>query len=296
MNSKIFYTREHTRTYYNFRDNNKPVTLVFNDGLACDGFAYNLIVDDFMPYYNILSWNYPGHGNAEIPLDKDNISVESYASNLADLLEYLELEKVIFLGHSLGVQVMLNYLLSGYGPKPLACCYLCGAPGSIAQSLGNTDFFAKILPAIRMIGKLKPLPLRLFWQKVLPSELSVKVALISGQVNPDHIDMDLLREYLRHVSRVDLDVFTRLIESAEAMKTAEEDLKEIDIPGLVIAAENDTLTPLSRSIEIEEWLPNSELRVLPNATHAAPAEFPGLIRDIIIDYLRRESLFEAETT
>ena len=62
-----------------------------------------------------------------------------------------------------------------------------------------------------------------------------------------------------------------------------------------IQAENDVLTPIRRSAEIEEWLPNSELRIIPNASHAAPAEFPALISEIIYSFLNRVSDIELES-
>jgi pimeloyl-ACP methyl ester carboxylesterase len=53
----------------------------------------------------------------------------------------------------------------------------------------------------------------------------------------------------------------------------------------VVAAENDTFTPMPLAEEMAAAIPNAELEVIEGASHAAPVEQPDRIAERVEDFL-----------
>ena len=62
-------------------------------------------------------------------------------------------------------------------------------------------------------------------------------------------------------------------------------LGEIEVPTLVIAAEQDTFTPMALAEEMAQAIPDAELEVIPDASHAAPVEQPDRIAERIEEFI-----------
>ena len=58
-------------------------------------------------------------------------------------------------------------------------------------------------------------------------------------------------------------------------------LGELDTPTLVIAGEKDHFTPASISIEMAQLLPNAQLHIIAEGTHAAPVEHTIEVNQLI---------------
>jgi 3-oxoadipate enol-lactonase len=54
---------------------------------------------------------------------------------------------------------------------------------------------------------------------------------------------------------------------------------------LVVAAEHDTFTPMALAEEMAAAIPNAELEVIEEASHAAPVEQPDRIAERVEDFL-----------
>ena len=62
-------------------------------------------------------------------------------------------------------------------------------------------------------------------------------------------------------------------------------LAEIEVPTLVVAAERDTFTPMELADSMARAIPNAELEVIEEASHAAPVEQPDRIADRVEEFL-----------
>lgn len=77
-------------------------TLVFAHGYGCDQSMWRLVVPDFEADYQILTFDHVGSGGsdeASYDFDKYN-NLSGYATDIIELLEYCQLTKVVFVGHS----------------------------------------------------------------------------------------------------------------------------------------------------------------------------------------------------
>jgi pimeloyl-ACP methyl ester carboxylesterase len=83
---------------------------------------------------------------------------------------------------------------------------------------------------------------------------------------------------------MDPDVFLRMLQRA-GQHDAREFLQDMGVPTLVVAAERDTFTPMTLAEEMAAAIPNAELEVIEEASHAAPVEQPDRIAERIEDFL-----------
>ena len=65
-------------------------------------------------------------------------------------------------------------------------------------------------------------------------------------------------------------------------------LREITVPTLVIASENDLATPPDRSEMIHDKIAGAELVVLPDVGHIPPGECPQAFNTVLLDFLARQ--------
>jgi len=71
------------------------------------------------------------------------------------------------------------------------------------------------------------------------------------------------------------------------MKTEHRHVFEtINIPTLILVGELDTLTPPSMAKEIKKKIPNSLIKVIPNAGHLINIEQPKLFNNYLLSFLK----------
>lgn len=258
--------------------------VVLCDGLACDGFIWPYVIDRLVDDYTIVRWHYRGHGQSEEPNNLETMTIEQIADDLGTLLDELELTSAVLAGHSMGVQVILEYY--GWAPQRVdGLIPICGSYKRPLDTLYNTDFFARSLPHLERLIDAAPDAIQTVWEAFVPSKLSYLLAT-SAAVNTRLARGRDFAPYLEHVARMDLRVFLHLLRSA-AEHSAEPLLEEVDVPTLVIAGEDDELTPLYRSEEMAERIDDSELVVLPGGTHVGPIELPELVGEAIESFLQK---------
>ncbi len=258
--------------------------LVLCDGLACDGFIWPYLIDEFIDDYMLVRWHYRGHGLSDRPENPDTLNINQMARDLRAVLDALEIDRAVLAGHSMGVQVLLEYY--ALEPERIAALIpICGSYKRPLDTLYNTDFFAHALPHLRKLVDSAPEAAQAFWQTFVPSKLSYLIATATAVNTRLASGVDFL-PYLEHVADMDIQVFLSLL-SAVAEHSAEDILDTVEVPTLVIASENDELTPLYRSEEMAERIADSELVVLPGGTHVGPIELPDLVNGAIEKFLRR---------
>ena len=182
------------------------------------------------------------------------------------------------MGHSMGCQVALE----AYHRHPenvRALVLICGSYGNVTKTIKGVPVVDMILPKLISIADKSPEWVRAIWSR-LPSEMTLKMALKSGEIDPERIRPEDILPYLNHIKHVDFRLFLRMLHAA-GEHTAENYMGEISVPVLIIAGEKDTLTPPYLSQALADALPNAELMMVEHGTHVAALEQPDLIGEKI---------------
>jgi pimeloyl-ACP methyl ester carboxylesterase len=264
------------------RDADAPVTALLCDGIACDGFIWRFLVDDLWPRFNVVHWNYRGHGRSQAPKDETRVDTRAFVDDLECVRASCVSTDVVLFGHSMGCQIALE----GYRRNPrgvAAMVLMCGTAGRMTHTFKGKDALARALPGLIERVEKNPRFARALWSNVPPA-MAARVALATGEVDAV-VDPEDLMKYSDHVANLDLLMFLRMLR-AMGDESAAEMLGSVTAPVLVIAGEQDSFTPAHLAEEMARALPHGELMMCPGATHVAPIERRDDVRDRIEAFAR----------
>jgi len=265
----LLETRDGTQIWYGLTCKDK-LPVVLTDGIGCDGFIWPYVVDHFADSYSLLRWHYRGHGRSESPPTPQGLSIEDLAEDLHELLQHLGIERAVLAGHSMGVQVILEYYRR-HPERVAALVPMCGSYERPADTFHDTDRYRPVFDAaIRLFTTSKVAAL--LWRHLTPSKLGLHLARIA-ELNRHLVRAADFMPYLKHLGRMDPEVFFHMLGHA-IDHSAKDVLETIDVPTLIIAGDTDKFSPLRCSIHMNRSIPFSQLAVLRGGSHAAPIEMP----------------------
>ena len=269
--------------------------IVLCDGFACDGFIWPYVIDELLDRFEIIRYHYRGHGNSALPVDPDRVSVEDLCDDLACVLDAIDVtEPAILMGHSMGVQVILQFF-ELYPERVRALVPICGTYKRPLDTFHNNDRLATLLPYIESAVEYVPEQLQTVWKALTPSRLSYVLAAGTSEINGRLTRRSDFQPYLEHLADMDLRLYVRMLK-ALSEHSAEHILPTIDVPTLILAAEHDSFTPIYRSEEMHEQIEGSSLIVIPSGTHVGPIEVPDLVVGAIEKFMKNNRLWPKRAT
>ncbi|MEM7437173.1 MAG: alpha/beta hydrolase [Myxococcota bacterium] len=257
-----------------------PMVLI--DGIGCDGFAWRYLQPAFSAKRRVVHPHFRGHGRSGPPRDPDRLSIEDLAEDLLLVGDHLELGPAVLVAHSMGVQVALEFYRQ-HPARVAALVLMCGTFGRITTTFHGSDLLDQVLPSLVRGTRSFPGVARAIWGRV-PASLAFRVACAGGELDTQRIREDDFQHYWDHAALMDPDVFLPMLQRAGA-HDARGFLPEVDVPTLIVAAEHDTFTPMPLAEEMSEAIPDAELEVVPDASHAAPVEQPDRIGERIEEFV-----------
>ncbi len=248
--------------------------IVLADGIGCAGFIWRHIVAAFAPRYRMVHWHHRGHGKSRPPADPARVDIEALTGDLHAVLDALHIEQAIFCGHSMGVQVVLEYALRN--PSRVAGVVpVCGSYGRPLDTFHDAGWLGVVFPYVREAVSRWPRPAQWLWTKTVGSELAYRYATLV-EVDGQLVRREEFKPYFEHMQQMDVMLFVRMLDAVRH-HTVEDRLPEISAPALVIAGDHDKFTPVWLSRRMARLMPNADLCVVPHGTHVAPLEAPELV-------------------
>jgi pimeloyl-ACP methyl ester carboxylesterase len=262
-----------TRLFCGLRGRGEP-TLVLNDGVGCDGFAWRYVQPYFAQRHRLVHWHYRGHGRSGLPSDLSTMTIAQLAEDLERVLDATEVERSVLVGHSMGTQVALE--LYRRAPERVSGLILiCGSSGRITHTFHGTDLLSQIIPDVVRLVRGNVGAARALWSR-MPARLAFRTAALAGEIDASTIRYEDFEPYWEHIAAIGPETFFTMLEQA-GEHSAEDVLPTIAVPTLVIAAERDTFTPPDLAAAMAERIPAAELFVLRGGSHAAVVEQPEAI-------------------
>lgn len=265
--ARIYFLREGERG---------GIPLIFCDGVGCNQYVWKYLREYFKPNYDLIFWNYRGHGSSPNPKSYEELTIENCAEDLKAVMDHLKLSKAVILGHSMGVQVLLEFY-HRYPKKVLALVPMCGSYGNLLDTFFDTPILKVIVPPLAAIFRRRYTLFDFFRKVVFPTRLSYLVAKWGNFGMSDKLlRYEDLMPYMRELSEIDFGVFLNMMKNAGA-HSAKSYLHEVEVPTLIFASEEDTFTPLWLSARMHELIPASEFQLLPKGQHTGPLEHADLV-------------------
>lgn len=251
----------------------KPILLIH--GFGASSYSWRYIVDNYREYYRIINIDLKGFGCSQKP--KDNLySIKDQSEIVSSLIEHLDLQSAIIIGHSFGGAVSLYTAIESKVKHRFSHLILLDS-ASYKQTF---PYFISTL-RIPIINKLS--------LSLLPAKLNTKEILKKGFYDDSKITETMIQEYSKHLNKPG--AHHALIETAKQIIPPDIDLitqkyKKITIPTLIIWGEQDEIVPLELGKRLNLDIPDSTLKIISNCGHIPHEECPEKTLSVLDDFLQ----------
>ncbi|MGF1510912.1 MAG: alpha/beta fold hydrolase [Myxococcota bacterium] len=253
----------------------EQLSLVCCNGLGVSTFFWNYLGEYFTHRFQVVVWDYRGHGSSGRPRNPQNLTIAALVDDLIRVMDSCGVQQAVLLGHSLGTQVILE-AWHRHPDRVKALVPILGAPGRPADTLLDPRVGQALFRLVYLLGTQAPEAVQLTLRATLHRNLTWHLIRRSGLVHPDLCRPEDIEPYLEHLSRQDIEVFAEMLRAAQE-HDATPFLSQIAVPTLVVAGERDLFTPRHLSIEMATRIQGAELLEIPRGSHAALVEQPELI-------------------
>jgi pimeloyl-ACP methyl ester carboxylesterase len=282
------YVSSYDGTRIHYRSEGDGIPLIACNGVLCSYGYWVYFRRFFRSRCRTVVWDYRGHGRSELPTHGSRIGIPSYCDDLKSVLDGLEIPKAVLVGHSMGVQVILEF----YRRHPERVAALVPVSGTYAhasRTFFGIEWLEKVLPPLLQAGERHAGAVARVLKPLLRTPLPDPLARLSGSVNWYLCPREIMEDYFRHIESLDFRFAARALLAMEG-HSAEDVLGTIDVPTLVIAGEKDRMTPLWVMEKMWRSIPGADLLVIPKGTHTALVENPLLMNLRIELFLRDHGL------
>jgi non-heme chloroperoxidase len=269
-----FTTTDGTNIFYKDWGTGQPV--VFSHGWPLSGDAW----DSQMQFlgsngYRVIAHDRRSHGRSDQTWDGNHM--DRYAADLAELIEHLDLQGAVLVGHSTGGGEIAHYV-GTYGSARVAKMALVSA---VPPLMLKTDANPKGTP----IGVFDGLR-----QSVLDNRsqfyLDLTMPFFGFNREGAAVSEGTRREFWREGMQGGIKGHYDCIrEFSEVDYT--EDLKKIDVPTLVVHGDDDQIVPIDaagrRSAQI---VPNAILKIYAGAPHGLPITHHDKLNADLLEFIR----------
>jgi pimeloyl-ACP methyl ester carboxylesterase len=271
-----------TRIFYSSEGSGKA--LVFLHGLVCTNLHWNYQISSLKADYKTVWFDYRGHRASDIPVTSENLTLEAIAKDVHAVLDQLGINEAILVGHSMGVNVALEAMHQ----KPGRFKGMILSNGSVSRPLDimlGTNMWNHFFWALRVAHEKNPGLFKVFWQLQKQNVFGKFFIRLMG-FNPFLADPRDIEAYIQQALSIDPLVFLKLLEDYQHIDPTPL-FREIHVPTLIIAGENDKVTPLVQQELIHQLIPNSELEVIKHGSHCPQLDLPDLISGKIKSFLEK---------
>lgn len=244
--------------------------VIFN-GLTCTQDNLKYLKVCLSKTYEVISWDYKGHGLADSPGDFTYITVNSFVWDAYKLFQELNIRKAILLGYGLGAELMFEFALR-HKEIPVALISVNGLAGNVMSHFFNTDLFAYPVSVLRGLSFAFSDQYNTAWDLIMkaPEWLKLKILKLAFLDSKKNLDEDM-KPFLENLSKMDPNLFLHLLNEFHHHSVLN-DLPSIKVPTLLIASEKDKVIPPHCSAEIHSMIKNSELVTAKGSTHNCTLE------------------------
>jgi non-heme chloroperoxidase len=269
-----FTAKDGTKLFYKDWGAGQPI--VFSHGWPLSADAW----EDQMFFlasrgYRCIAHDRRGHGRSEQPWTGNDM--DTYADDLAALVQTLRLESAIHVGHSTGGGEVVRYLARHGTGRAVKAVLISAIPPLMLKTPANPAGLPReVFDQIRA-GMLTDLPQ--YWKDFSGP--------FYGANRPGATVSQGLRDSFWRIS-----MMAGLVGAYECVKAFSEtdfteDLKKIEIPALVIHGDDDQVVPFADSAPLSsKLLKKARLEVIKGGPHGLPSTHKDRINELLLAFAK----------
>jgi pimeloyl-ACP methyl ester carboxylesterase len=252
---------------YQFFKSDKKETLVLLHGFCENISVFNHQITALQTSFNLLCIDLPGFGLSAVIKD---ITIPKMAEEVKLVIDYLEINNCVLLGHSMGGYVTLAFakkysqLLNGFG---------------LLHSTAAKDNFERLGKRKQLINFIKKNGSETFFKTFFP-DLFFDKELNKTQIN----------ELIENANATDSN---GIIEAIKAMMMREETFDVLEttlLPVFFAIGKHDSIITENDMFGQAARCNQSEICYLENSNHLGMVEQPTILNDAIIKFVNRISI------
>ncbi|RVD13399.1 3-oxoadipate enol-lactonase [Mesorhizobium sp. M7A.F.Ca.ET.027.02.1.1] len=263
MNELNFVTTgDGTRIAYRFDGEASKPVLVLSNSIGTTLHMWDRQIGELSKHFRVLRYDFRGHGGSSVPVGA--YSLDRLGRDVIELLDALDLQRVHFLGLSLGGFVA--QWLGIHAPERIDRLIL----SNTSSHLSPASYFDERIAAVRQAPDMSETA-ETFLSNWFPASI----------IAANEPVVEEFRTMLLAIDRQGLAGLFAAVRDADLRRT----VALIPRPTLVIAGRHDTVTAASHGEMIAAAVPGAKLVVLP-AVHLSNIEYPAEFIQAVVDFLR----------
>ena len=277
----LFYSLN--RSKEEISESNEPL-LVFNYGLVCN----NAHWQEQLPYfdslgYKILIHDYRLHYESALDAPMESLTFQNMATDLNSILEELGNPKTIMLGHSMGVNVTLEFA-KDHPEDILGMVLISGTVVPPHDIMFDTNLMELATPTIKWATRKFPKIFNELWKSGHKNPL-VQEFIHRGGFNTDTVPKEFVEYYLKKIGELDPEVFHQLFDEMKKHNIIGK-LETLETPALIMGGDKDKVIPNYLQEILHTRLRNSKLYIIKDGSHVPQVDFPVNINQRIQLFLK----------
>ena len=260
MNEQHFVHRGR-RLYY--RDIGEGPSVVLLHGFPFDGRIWFPFAERLSTSFRLIIPDLAGFGSSDVPAEQ--LSMELMAGDVAALVSYLNIDRHVVVGHSMGGYVALA-MAAGKMTNKLSGLVLFHSQAAADDEAGR----ARRNDSIALIRQDKAAFVHGFvpglYGKSIPSEADEHLTIAMSQSS---------------------EAMASAMAGLRDRKSHTDWLNNAEIPILFVVGKQDSRMPHERIMAQAALLPHAEVLVLEGIAHMGFAEAPDIIAPVIRDFCQR---------
>ena len=245
------------------KTNGPPV--VMSHSLGCNLNMWEEQVKALESTYKVIRFDMRGHGLSDAP--KGEYSFEMLGEDALGLMNFLDVDKVQFVGLSMGG--MIGQYLAIHYPDRIKTLVLCDT------------------------GPIMPEETHPIWHQRMDQALEGGLAARAEETFSDWFtpgfvakNPPALEKVLQQLVSTPIDGYIGCIYALMRLNFIER-LSEIKCPTLIIVGKEDQGTPVEVAEIMNQKIENSELVIIPDASHLSSVEQPAVFNNALVPFLNR---------
>mgnify|MGYP001056376602 CR=1 FL=1 len=235
--------------------------LVLIHGFGLNRKIWLPMVTKYLKDQQVILPDLRGHGESDAPDGPYPMSL--LAEDLVNLLEFLEIEKAILCGHSMGGYIILDY--ADQYPRRMSGIGLITTRAEADTEAGRTGRY-EMMGAVKKKGA-----------EPLADSLGPRLTK----------DKELVREMRIMLSETAPKGIIGSLEGMASRPDRRELLPDIKVPALVVAGAEDQIIDLESAKQMADALPNGAFLSIPDAGHLPMLETPEALAEGLQALTRR---------
>lgn len=280
----IFQSSDKTNLYYEVYGQGKALLMCY--GLVCRREHWHHQLAYFAQNYKVILFDYRGHQFSGRPTNDQHLTLEWCAKDIQELLNYLKVDEVVGLGHSMGVGVLARAVVLEPS-KFKSIIFICGTVKNPFEQMFYTNRMNSVHEFSKTVFDLMPGTVSLLWKKLTKNNLINFIIASQLGFNAEKSHERDVNSYIDGVNEIPFAVFHALIDDYTRFD-GHTFLKSIDCPALIIAGGKDVITPKEVQEEMMKSLKSSEMHVVSEGSHNAHTDFPEEVNLQIAKFLSKQ--------